>query len=98
MENIERASMKLTVEACKKFSKYMINYLKSTWMSKDPNTWNVFMVRTRTNNNAEAYNSVIGSKLKPHPNPYTLISVIIDELGNLEIYELSLVTYTILVI
>ena len=35
----------------------------------------------RTNNRAEAYNNVIGSKVRMHPNPYTLISVIKDELG-----------------
>ena len=35
----------------------------------------------RTNNRAEAYNNVIGSKVRMHPNPYTLISVIKDDLG-----------------
>ena len=65
MANIQRAAKKLTLEECKKFARSMIDYLNKTWMSKDRSTWNVFMVRTRTNNNAEAgvYISVTPSNI-----------------------------------
>ncbi len=43
----------------------------------------MFKVKTRTNNLAEGYNYALGSKkiISKHPNPYTLISVIKDELN-----------------
>ena len=82
LTNIEKASLKLTHPKCKQFASGMISYLKKTWMKHDLESWNVFMVQTRTNNQAEAYNRAIGSKCKPHPNPYTLVSIIKDELGN----------------
>ena len=74
----------VTVLECKKFAKETLKYLKSFWMKLDPNTWNMFSTKDRTNNRAEGYNNALGAKrsISKHPNAYSLVSVIKDELSS----------------
>ena len=56
MENIEKASKTFLIPKCQEFASVTIKYLKSYWMKMDPELWNVYLVKTRTNNKAEGYN------------------------------------------
>jgi len=66
-----------------KFGSFVRLMIGLLWLKLDLNIWNMFKVKTRTNNLAEGYNYALGSKkiISKHPNPYTLISVIKDELN-----------------
>ena len=52
LRNIEKASANFKLDSCKAFAKKMLRYLNSFWMTKDHSTWNVYNVKTRTNNRA----------------------------------------------
>ena len=83
VKNIRKVSSQLKTKKCRDFATSMLNYIESFWLKLDLNIWNMFKVKTRTNNLAEGYNYALGSKkiISKHPNPYTLISVIKDELN-----------------
>ena len=82
IKNIEKQINMFKVKKCIDFGKTIVAYLTNFWMKLDLDLLNMFNVKTRTNNNAEGYNSALASKkvLGKHPNPYTLVSTIKDEL------------------
>ena len=93
IRNIEKVAEHFKVPKCRDFAKSMISYLNGFWMALPLELWNVFDVKTRTNNLAEGYNFALGNKkvISKHPNPYTLVSVIKDELNIASDSALSIV-------
>ena len=83
LKNIEKVGSQFKHKKCREFATSMLSYLEKFWMSLPLELWNVFNVKDRTNNLAEGYNFALGSKkiISKHPNPYTLVSVIKDELN-----------------
>ena len=70
----------------RKFCKEMLEYLRKTWLdgSIPRKVWNMYDHKgVSTNNNAEGYNSKLGAKkqLSKHPNPYTLVEEIKNQLS-----------------
>ena len=70
---IRKVSSQLKTKKCRDFATSRLNYIESFWLKLDLNIWNMFKVKTRTNNLAEGYNYALGSKkiISKHPNPYT---------------------------
>ncbi len=50
LKNIEISATKLSHERCQSFAEQTIKYIKSEWMNRDLNHWNMFQVDVRTNN------------------------------------------------
>ena len=83
MKNIEKVANLLKVKKCSDFAQAMLKYMNDFWMQLPLELWNVYNVKNRTNNLAEGYNFALGSKkvISKHPNPYTLVAVIKEELS-----------------
>ena len=83
LKNIENVAKQFKTKKCQDFAHSMLLYIDTFWMKLPLELWNVFNVKDRTNNLAEGYNYALGAKkvISKHPNPYTLVSVIKDELN-----------------
>ena len=59
IKNIEKQINMFKVKKCIDFGKTIVAYLTNFWMKLDLDLWNMFNVKTRTNNSAEGYNSAL---------------------------------------
>ena len=80
IQNLRKIAAQIKHELCEDFAVKMISYIEKEWMkNRNPAHWNMFQAKVRTNNRAEGYNNQFKAKVGAHPNPYTLVSHIVDE-------------------